>query len=78
MADADRHRRQARATWAAGDWDRFAALIQPGGRAVLDRIGIGPGLRLLDVGTEAGVSGVSLASAPTAYCETLLATWLAT
>ena len=54
MADADRHRRQARATWAAGDWDRFAALIQPVGRAVLDRIGIGPGLRLLDVGTGNG------------------------
>ena len=54
MDAADSFRRQARATWAAGDWDRFAGLIAPVGRAVVDRIGVAPGLRLLDVGTGNG------------------------
>jgi SAM-dependent methyltransferase len=51
---ADSFRRQARATWSAGDWDRFAGLIRPVGRVVIDRLAIGPGLRLLDVGTGNG------------------------
>ena len=54
MDAPDSFRRQARATWSAGDWDRFAGLIAPVGRAVVDRIGVAPGLRLLDVGTGNG------------------------
>jgi SAM-dependent methyltransferase len=54
MDDTDSFRRQARATWSAGDWDRFAALIKPVGSLVIERVGVGPELRLLDVGTGSG------------------------
>jgi SAM-dependent methyltransferase len=50
----DEFRQRARATWAAGDWDGFSRLISPVGVLVLDRIGIEPGIRLLDVGTGTG------------------------
>jgi SAM-dependent methyltransferase len=46
--------RQARATWSAGDWDSFAKLIKPVGSLVIERVGVAPGLRLLDVGTGNG------------------------
>jgi len=54
MASADSFRLQARSTWSAGDWDSFAGLIRPVGRLIVDRIGIEPGLRVLDVGTGTG------------------------
>ena len=54
MAGTESYREQARATWSSGDWDRFAELITPVGRLVVDRIGVQPGLRLLDVGTGSG------------------------
>ena len=54
MKDTESLRRQARATWSAGDWDSFAGLIRPVGGVVIDRIGVAPGLRLLDVGTGSG------------------------
>ncbi len=54
MADPEGLRRQARATWSAGDWDRFARLISPVGGVVIDRVGVAPGVRLLDVGTGSG------------------------
>jgi SAM-dependent methyltransferase len=47
-------RRRARATWASGDWDSCARLIEPVGAVVLDRIDLRPGLDLLDVGTGTG------------------------
>ena len=47
-------RQRARATWAAGDWDSCARLIEPVGAVVLDRIDVRPGLDLLDVGTGTG------------------------
>jgi SAM-dependent methyltransferase len=47
-------RQRARATWAAGDWDNFSRLVEPVGALVLERIGIEPGLHLLDVGTGSG------------------------
>jgi SAM-dependent methyltransferase len=40
--------------WAAGDWDRFARLLEPVGAHVLDRVGVEPGADLLDVGTGSG------------------------
>jgi SAM-dependent methyltransferase len=50
----DSSRRQARATWSAGDWETCAKLIAPVGSVVIERVGVAPGLRLLDVGTGNG------------------------
>ena len=47
-------RRRTRATWASGDWDSCARLIEPVGTVVLDRIDVRPGLDLVDVGTGTG------------------------
>jgi SAM-dependent methyltransferase len=47
-------RPRLRATWAAGNWDKFSDLILPVGAAVVDRLGPEPGTRLLDVGTGSG------------------------
>jgi SAM-dependent methyltransferase len=47
-------RQTARATWAAGDWEPFAVLVAPVGALVVDRVGIDPGVQLLDVGTGSG------------------------
>lgn len=49
-------RQIARATWAAGDWETCAGLIAPVGALVLDRLEIGPGIELLDVGTGNGTN----------------------
>src|SRR5271156_481874 len=54
MGVAEELRRRARATWAAGDWDSFSRLVEPVGALVLDRIGVEPGMDLLDVGTGSG------------------------
>lgn len=54
--------RQARATWSAGDWDSCAELITPVGSVVIDRVGVTPGLKLLDVGTGNG-SNVAIPAA---------------
>ena len=54
MATSEELRGRARATWAAGDWDRFARLIAPVGERVLERAELEPGMDLLDVGTGSG------------------------
>ena len=56
MGLEDELRRRARATWAAGDWDGMSHLIEPCGALVLDRVGIEPGLDVLDVGTGNGAN----------------------
>jgi SAM-dependent methyltransferase len=43
-----------RRTWAAGDWDEMSRLIASVGPALLDRVGIEPEMRVLDVGTGSG------------------------
>jgi SAM-dependent methyltransferase len=54
MSAVEEFRRRARATWAAGDWDSMARLVEPVGALVLDRAGVEPGIDLLDVGTGSG------------------------
>jgi SAM-dependent methyltransferase len=54
MSLADELRQHARTTWAAGDWDQCAGLVTPVGALVLDRLEVGPGQDLLDVGTGSG------------------------
>ena len=56
MAPTDDHRRRARRTWSGGDWDSCASFVAPVGPVVLDRIGVGTGHELLDVGTGNGGS----------------------
>ncbi len=51
---AEEFRKGAQAVWAAGDWDGFSRLVEPVGELVLDRIGVGQGIDLLDVGTGSG------------------------
>src|SRR5437764_166728 len=54
MSAVDEFRQRTRATWAAGDWDSFARFVEPVGARVLDRVGIEPGMDLVDVGTGTG------------------------
>ena len=49
-------KRANRQVWAAGDWDEVADLIAAVGPALLDRVGIEPGIDVLDVGTGSGGS----------------------
>jgi SAM-dependent methyltransferase len=49
-------RERNRAVWSSGDWDAMAANIAAAGPHLLDRLPIGPGTRLLDVGTGSGGS----------------------
>jgi SAM-dependent methyltransferase len=56
MSDVlDGARERNRAVWTSGDWDQVAGYIAVAGPRLLDRIGsVGPGVRLLDVGTGSG------------------------
>ncbi|MGH2918815.1 MAG: class I SAM-dependent methyltransferase [Solirubrobacteraceae bacterium] len=44
------------AVWSAGDWDAMAEFIASAGPRLLDRLPVGPGTSLLDVGTGSGTS----------------------
>lgn len=45
-----------RTTWAAGEWDEVARLVEGVGPRLLDRVGVEPGMDVLDVGTGSGGS----------------------
>jgi ubiquinone/menaquinone biosynthesis C-methylase UbiE len=45
-----------RAVWATGAWDEVAELTAGAGPKLLDRIGVEPGMDVLDVGTGSGIS----------------------
>jgi SAM-dependent methyltransferase len=49
-------RRRNRAMWSSGDWDGFSELVADVGPRLLARVGIEPGMRVLDVGTGSGGS----------------------
>jgi len=44
----------ARKTWSSGRWDSISKTIAPVGPKLLDRVGIEPGMDVLDVGTGSG------------------------
>jgi len=54
-------RERVRAAWSEGDYDTFGRLLEPAAEALVHACGVGPGLRLLDVG--AGDGNVALAAA---------------
>ncbi len=55
MSDAvAEFKQRARSTWAGGDWDSVSKLITSVGGRLLDRVGIEPGMEVLDVGTGSG------------------------
>jgi SAM-dependent methyltransferase len=54
MTTAEEFRARTRATWAAGNWDDFSSMIAPVGQLVLERAGVEPAMRVLDVGTGSG------------------------
>jgi 2-polyprenyl-3-methyl-5-hydroxy-6-metoxy-1,4-benzoquinol methylase len=45
-----------RAVWSSGDWDVMSKYVAPVGPRLLDRLSVGDGTRLLDVGTGSGGS----------------------
>jgi len=47
-------KQRARTTWAGGDWDSVSQFIADVGPVLLDRVGIEPGMDVLDVGTGSG------------------------
>ncbi len=47
-------KQRARTTWAGGDWDTVSNTIGAMGPVLLDRVGIEPGMDVLDVGTGSG------------------------
>jgi SAM-dependent methyltransferase len=47
-------KQRSRTTWSAGDWDEVSKLIADVGPRLLDRVGIEPGMDVLDVGTGSG------------------------
>jgi SAM-dependent methyltransferase len=54
VSAGDELRQRARATWSAGNWERFAPHLRPVGATAIDRVGVEPGLDVLDVGTGSG------------------------
>ncbi len=47
-------KQRTRTTWAGGDWDSISRMIAGVGPVLLDRVGIEPGMDVLDVGTGSG------------------------
>lgn len=51
---ATQAKQRQRTMWAAGHWDDLANLVAGVGDKLLDRVGIEPGMEVLDVGTGSG------------------------
>lgn len=53
----------ARATWGAGDWPSFAKLVWEVGERLVNRVGVGEGDEVLDVGCGTGNAAIRAAQA---------------
>lgn len=47
-------KQRQKATWMAGNFDRFASFLMPGAEAFVARLSLGPEVRVLDVGCGTG------------------------
>lgn len=50
------------ALWEKGDFTRIAAFMRESGKALVERIGVEPGMRVLDLGCGDGTTAVPMAS----------------
>jgi ubiquinone/menaquinone biosynthesis C-methylase UbiE len=50
----DDFKQRARSIWASGHWDEVAKLIEAVGPELIDRVGVEPGMEVIDVGTGSG------------------------
>lgn len=62
-ASVEQLKQRARATWAAGNFDEISKQILDVGRKLVDRVGIEPGMKLLDVACGTGNATIPAALA---------------
>jgi 2-polyprenyl-3-methyl-5-hydroxy-6-metoxy-1,4-benzoquinol methylase len=62
MTEITTMKRQARATWAAGDFDAVVPFIGEAGRVAAEASHCGPDDRVLDIAASSGNAGIQAAS----------------
>jgi SAM-dependent methyltransferase len=62
-ASVDQLKQRARTTWAAGNFDVIAQLIWDVGEKLVERVGVNPGMRVLDVACGTGNAAIPAALA---------------
>lgn len=60
-AEMEALKTRLKATWMSGDYAHFAGYLEPGALAWLQRLEVGPGTRMLDVGCGAGQTAIPAA-----------------